>query len=146
MLPNMTSYFPEKGKEKENRWIKKYIHHLSSLFPIPCLLHFDYFSLSLWAKTYNSPYLCPPVRTYLPIFLSFPPFLAFFTPSHFPSLPPYLLLPRGILHCRKHMIGEPTNFLHVSHAGFDRDHNFSQFNVDKMVDDELKDFFRAVSV
>ncbi|ROT69450.1 putative neural Wiskott-Aldrich syndrome protein-like isoform X1 [Penaeus vannamei] len=47
---------------------------------------------------------------------------------------------------RKHMIGEPTNFLHVSHAGFDRDHNFSQFNVDKMVDDELKDFFRAVGL
>ncbi|XP_069987057.1 actin nucleation-promoting factor WASL-like [Penaeus vannamei] len=44
------------------------------------------------------------------------------------------------------MIGEPTNFLHVSHAGFDRDHNFSQFNVDKMVDDELKDFFRAVGL
>lgn len=40
------------------------------------------------------------------------------------------------------MIGQSTNFQHVSHAGFDRDNKFSQFNVDN----ELQDLFEAVSL
>lgn len=44
------------------------------------------------------------------------------------------------------MIGEPTNFMHVSHAGFDQDKKLSMFNVDKKFDDELRDFFLAVSI
>lgn len=43
------------------------------------------------------------------------------------------------------MIGLPYNFQHVSHAGFDRDNNFSQFNIEKQVEDQIRELFKEVS-
>lgn len=46
---------------------------------------------------------------------------------------------------RNDMIGLPYNFQHVSHAGFDRDNNFSQFNIEKQVEDQIRELFKEVS-
>lgn len=46
---------------------------------------------------------------------------------------------------RDDMIGLPYNFQHVSHAGFDRDNNFSQFNIEKQVEDQIRELFKEVS-
>ncbi|XP_037775184.1 LOW QUALITY PROTEIN: wiskott-Aldrich syndrome protein homolog [Penaeus monodon] len=47
---------------------------------------------------------------------------------------------------RNDMIGLPYNFQHVSHAGFDRDNNFSQFNIEKQVEDQIRELFKEIGL
>lgn len=47
---------------------------------------------------------------------------------------------------RDDMIGLPYNFQHVSHAGFDRDNNFSQFNIEKQVEDQIRELFKEIGL
>ncbi|XP_042868009.1 uncharacterized protein LOC122250584 isoform X2 [Penaeus japonicus] len=47
---------------------------------------------------------------------------------------------------RDDMIGLPYNFQHVSHAGFDRDNNFFQFNIEKEVEDQIKELLKEIGL
>ncbi|XP_047483803.1 uncharacterized protein LOC125035433 isoform X3 [Penaeus chinensis] len=47
---------------------------------------------------------------------------------------------------RNDMISLPYNFQHVSHAGFDRDNNFSQFNIEKQVEDQIRELFKEIGL